>query len=55
MELLTVGGISILLVSTAVGVGIGYLVRKSIAEAKISSAEKPLSKFEKADRRKQKH
>lgn len=39
MDLLTVGGISILLASTAVGVGIGYLVRKSIAEAKISSAE----------------
>ncbi len=39
MELLTVGGITILLASTAVGVGIGYLVRKSIAEAKISSAE----------------
>ena len=39
MDLLSVGGIAILLVSTAVGVGIGYLVRKSIAEAKISSAE----------------
>ena len=39
MDLLSVGGIAILLVCTAVGVGIGYLVRKSIAEAKISSAE----------------
>lgn len=39
MVLLSIGGIAILLVSTAVGVGIGYLVRKSIAEAKISSAE----------------
>lgn len=51
MELLTVSGISILLVSTAVGVGIGYLVRKSIAEAKISSAEEAAKQIlEKADR-----
>ncbi len=39
MDLFSIGGISILLAVTAVGVGIGYLVRKSIAEAKISSAE----------------
>ncbi|MBP1931567.1 ribonuclease Y [Ammoniphilus resinae] len=39
MELLSLGGLTILLACTAVGVGIGYLVRKSIAEAKISSAE----------------
>jgi len=39
MELLSLGGLTILLAFTAVGVGIGYLVRKSIAEAKISSAE----------------
>ncbi|RXT15187.1 ribonuclease Y [Ammoniphilus sp. CFH 90114] len=39
MDLLSIGGITILLASTAVGVGIGYLIRKSIAEAKISSAE----------------
>ncbi|EGL81912.1 2,3 cyclic-nucleotide 2-phosphodiesterase [Caldalkalibacillus thermarum TA2.A1] len=32
-------GISILLVSVAAGVGAGYLIRKSIAEAKIKSAE----------------
>lgn len=32
-------GISILLVSVVVGVGVGYFIRKSIAEAKIKSAE----------------
>lgn len=51
MDLLTVGGISILLASTAVGVGIGYLVRKSIAEAKISSAEEAAKQIiEKAEK-----
>ncbi|MCF6093148.1 ribonuclease Y [Microaerobacter geothermalis] len=39
MLLGSAAGISILLVSVLVGAGIGYLVRKSIAEAKISSAE----------------
>lgn len=39
MDLLSVGGIILLLAAAAVGVGIGYLIRKSIAEAKISSAE----------------
>ncbi|MEW9667710.1 ribonuclease Y [Ammoniphilus sp. 3BR4] len=39
MDLLSVGGILLLLAAAAVGVGIGYLIRKSIAEAKISSAE----------------
>lgn len=33
------GFISILLISTAVAAGVGYFIRKSIAEAKISSAE----------------
>ena len=47
---MTVGGISIYLL-TAVEVGIGYLIRKSIAEAKISSAEEAAKQIhEKADR-----
>ncbi len=39
LEINLVLGIFILLISAAVGVGVGYFVRKSIAEAKISSAE----------------
>lgn len=39
MQIFSPGGLAILLVVILLGVGIGYFIRKSLAEAKISSAE----------------